>query len=397
MPGVNDRAILLRYHEVALKGGNRAWFEKQLADNARKIIRRSATDPLAVKVRRENSRLVVKAPWTASTRQALGQVFGVTGFSRMRIVPTDCEALVKACVEEFAEQIRLSGLPPTFRVRTRRSEKALPESSHELDRLIGAAILERFPGLKVQLKDPAAAVSVEIRRNHSYVWTEKARGAGGLPVGTNGRLLALMSGGLDSPVAAVRALRRGSPLSFVHFYGAPFVGHEVLDKISDLVRVVNRYQPDPAPLHIVHFGKIQEKIALATHARYRTLLYRRMMIRVADEIARQVKAKGLVTGESLGQVASQTLENLGVINSVARLPILRPLVSFDKDEIIEEAHRLGTFEISVRPATDCCTLFTDQSPVTRARASAIAGEEERLSIDALLQEALANTEIRVIS
>ncbi len=219
---------------------------------------------------------------------------------------------------------------------------------------------------------------------------EKIRGEGGLPVGTNGRVLSLLSGGLDSPVAAIQILRRGSPCSFIHFYGTPFVGEEVLEKIEDLVRIVNRYQPDPQPLHIVPFGKIQEKIALATNPKMRTVLYRRMMVRISCALARRLKAQALVTGESLGQVASQTLENMSTINAVANLPILRPLIGYDKDQIIEEAQKRGTYETSIRPAVDCCTLFADRHPSIRTTLPLIEEQEAKFPVQEFVEEALAN-------
>lgn len=295
----------------------------------------------------------------------------------MRKVPTRYDALISASLEEVQNWIRKNGKPYSFRVRTRRSDKALPEKSTDIDRIIGSAIHDAHPEINVELESPQLTLGVEIRFDQSYLWIEKVRGEGGLPVGTNGRVLALMSGGLDSPVAAIQILRRGSPCSFVHFFGTPFVGDEVLEKIEDLTRIVNQFQPDPHPLHIIPFGKIQEKIALVTNPKMRTVLYRRMMIRISCALARQIKAQALVTGESLGQVASQTIENLSTINAVAEIPILRPLITYDKDQIIEEAQKRGTYETSIRPAVDCCTLFADRHPSIRTTLTLIeAGRGE---------------------
>lgn len=392
----SERAVLLRYHEIALKGGNRKWFEDRLAQNARKLIAREleAEAPSEkIRITKQYGRIVIHTPWNDNVRAALNRAFGLSSFSPMRIVPTDYETLKKAAVEEVRIFIEKNGLPKGFRVTSRRTDKVFPEVSTQIDRIIGTAIHEAFPDLKLDLEDPEFVVGVEIRFENSYLWTEKVKGPGGLPVGSNGKLLSLMSGGLDSPVAAIQVLRRGSATGFLHFYGTPFVGPEALQKVEDLVRIVNRYQPDPQPLHVVPFGKIQEKIALVTDPKMRTVLYRRMMVRIACALAPQIRAQAIVTGESLGQVASQTVENLVTINSVATLPILRPLVAYDKDEIIEQAHHWGTFDISIRPGADCCTLFADRHPSLRSNPELAEKQEARFSVSDLVQEALNGIEV----
>ena len=207
-------------------------------------------------------------------------------------------------------------------------------------------------------------------------------------------MLTLISGGLDSPVAAIRALKRGAVSAFVHFHGAPFVGPEALEKVEGLVRIVNRYQPDPRPLHVVPFGNIQEKIALATNPKLRTVLYRRMMVRIAARLARRLGAEALVSGESLGQVASQTLCNLTSINAVAELPILRPLIAFDKLEIINEAKLRGTHDLSIVPAADCCTLFADRHPSIAVTDQAARAEEALFALRELEEKAFSSIEVR---
>ncbi len=389
-----ERAILLRYHEIALKGGNRGWFEDRLAINARKLLERALPQKAPIEVERQSGRVLVHAEWDSTSREALSRVFGVSSLSPMRSVETSKEALLQAALEEFQNYAAKNGVPKSFRVLTRRSDKALPETSMEIDHFIGGALHDAFPMMKVDLKNPDFIMGVEIRTGRSYLWTEKHRARGGLPVGTNARCLALLSGGLDSPVAALRTLRRGSPVSFVHFYGVPFVGEEVLTKIEDLAHVINRFQPDPEPLHVIPFGKIQEQIALATQPKMRTILYRRMMVRIACELAQEIRAQALITGESLGQVASQTVENLATINTVAALPILRPLIAYDKDEIIEEAKRWETFDISIRPGVDCCTLFSDRHPAIRASLAQVEEQEARFPVQDLVQEALEKMEIK---
>jgi thiamine biosynthesis protein ThiI len=385
---------MLRYHEIAIKGQNRGWFEERLGINARRMIQRTFDKSTPVEVNRIRGRVILETHWDEATRETLERVFGISSFSPMRKVKTDKQTILSAALEEFETYVKARGLPKTFCVQTRRSDKVFPEPSMELNRWIGSEIHDRYPSLVVDLEDPEFTLGIELRFNESFIWTEKFLAQGGLPVGTNGKILSLISGGLDSPIAAIQTLKRGSPVSFIHFYGTPFVGPEALEKVEDLVRIVNRFQPEPQPLYVVPFGKIQEKIALATNPKMRTLLYRRMMVRISNAAAKQISALALVTGESLGQVASQTVENISIVNAVSELPILRPLITFDKDEIIAKAHRWATFETSVRPAADCCTLFADRHPILRATASLLEEQEERFPVDELVAEAVAQIEIR---
>ncbi|MEK6578514.1 MAG: tRNA uracil 4-sulfurtransferase ThiI [Bdellovibrionota bacterium] len=384
----HERAILLRYNEIALKGDNRGWFEEKLALNARKMLKRHLGNESLLSVSRKYGRVIINTDWNLDTQAALSHLFGVSSFSPMRAVPTNHESLKQGVVEEVERYIKTWGSPASFRVMTRRTEKALPETSMQIDSAIGGAIQKAFPSLKVNLNSPAWTVGIEVRNEKSYIWTEKVEGAAGLPVGTNGSVLALMSGGLDSPVAAIKALKRGSPVSFIHFYGAPFVGPEVLEKVNELTRLVNRYQPDPKPLWVVPFGKIQESIALKTNPKMRTILYRRLMMRIATEVAKNLDCQALITGESLGQVASQTLENMSVINEAAGLPVLRPLITYDKVEIVNEAKKWGTYETSIRHGVDCCTLFADRHPTIRAQKSAIDAQEKLLPLEEYVRTAV---------
>ncbi len=386
---MNQETILLRYNEIALKGNNRSWFENRLATNACKLLERTLGTNFPIEINRIPGRILLETDWNQEAQEVLqNQLFGLSSLSRMIRVPTNLERIREQALNEFKNWVTLHGLPQRFQIKTRRSEKALPQKSMEIDRYVGTAILNQFPSLQVDLKRPDLTLGIEIRLKESFLWTEKIKGQGGLPVGTNGRVLSLISGGLDSPVAAIQILKRGTISHFIHFYGTPFVSEEVLEKIYDLVKIVNRYQPDPQPLHVVPFGKIQEKIALATYPKIRTILYRRMMIRISNEVAKKLRAQALVTGESLGQVASQTVENLGVIDSVAQLPLFRPLISDDKAEIIEKAKKWGSYETSIRKALDSCTLFSDRHPSLKTKIQLINEQEKRLSIDELVQEAL---------
>jgi thiamine biosynthesis protein ThiI len=389
-----QKAVLLRYHEIALKGGNRNRFEKCLVDNAKSLLTRSGSGPF--KIRRENGRVIVNADYSPVIEKTLSHLFGISSFSPMNIVPTDLEVIGSFVLEELSKLESENALPLTFRVFTRRSDKAVAKTSMQIDANIGAQILKKFPKLKVELKKPDLIVGIEIRKAHSYVWTRKVKARGGLPVGSNGPVLALLSGGLDSPVAALKTLRRGSQTAFLHFFGTPFVDQDALVKVEDLVRVINSYQPTPQPLHVVHFGKIQEKIALRTNPKMRTVIYRRLMLRIASRLAKELGSHSLITGECLGQVASQTIQNMAVIESASELPILRPLVTFDKDEIVKEAISWGTFDISIRPSADCCTLFADRHPVLYADLKDVEREEEKLDIESLILEGIANLELRSV-
>ncbi len=393
---MNTALLMIRYHEIALKGGKRPVFEKQLARNIDKMLKRTFGSDAPIKVLRQTGRILVEAPWDdenqAKAQQTLEKVFGISSFSPMRKVDTHIETIKTAALEEFQKAIAAHGMPKTFRVQTRRSDKVFPESSTDLDRIFGSHLHAAFPDLQVELKKPELRLGIEIRRNQSYIWSQKFPGPGGLPVGSNGKLLALMSGGIDSPIAVLQILKRGSPVRFIHFDGAPFVGPESREKAEDLVRLVNQYQPAPERMHTIAFGKIQEKIALVTDAKMRTVLYRRMMMRISCRIARRIKALALVTGEALGQVASQTLENLVTIDRVSDLPILRPLIAYDKSEIIALAHHFKTFDTSVREAADCCTLFGDRHPTIYSTPAEAEEQEKNFDVEALVNEACEKIE-----
>ncbi|MGE0616419.1 MAG: tRNA uracil 4-sulfurtransferase ThiI [Bacteriovoracia bacterium] len=387
--------VLIRYGEIALRKRNRPVFERKLGEAVALTVRRAwerahpdrEAPPISYSLL--HGRLFLHAPWNEITRDAIQRTFGIVSFSPARTVPTELPALVRAGKEEFARYVENRGLPANFAVETRRSDKALPETSMQIDSAVGAAILEKFPQLPVKLQKPACTLGIEIRRGHSYVWTEVIDGPGGLPYSSNSKVLTLLSGGIDSVVAAIQMLKRGAPTSLIHFYGTPFVGEDVLHKVRDLAGLINRYAPAPQKLYVVPFGKIQEKIALAVTPTYRTLLYRRMMMRIATEGAKLISARALVTGDNLGQVSSQTLENMATVEDASGLPVLRPLLTYDKQEIVDIAHRLGTFETSIRPGLDCCTLFADRNPAIKARLDSILAEEAKFPVDEYVKEALA--------
>ncbi len=390
---LEKKIILLRYHEVALKKGNRAWFEKILARNAQHLLKRKLGPDAGVLVKKQWGRILVHLDDASAGFDSLKNLFGISSFSPIWTVQTDKNKIISAIFEILNNYFIDNLKPKTFRVLVRRSDKVLPENSMELNRQIGGLIKEKYPEIEVNLKFPEMTIGVEIRKGESYIWFEKIEGPGGLPVGSNAKVLALISGGIDSPVAAIRVLKRGSSVSFIHFHGTPFVGEEVLEKVKDLVQAVNKYQPDPKNLYVVPFGKIQEQIALNSDPKIRTLLYRRMMIRIACSLASKIKAKAIVTGESLGQVASQTVENIAAVEACSTLPVLRPLLTYDKDEIIQVARKLGTLDISNRRGVDCCTLFADRHPVIRATKYMMEKAESELPTNEYLKLAQDTTQV----
>lgn len=384
------RLILLRYNEVALKGSNRRFFEGALAHNARVLVQSALPSSERAEIWRMQGRLIMRAPWDDAVEQALRRVFGLSSFSPALKAETGIRPITERAIEAIEPLMKGEGRPTTFRVSTRRTEKALPETSMEINRQIGALIQARFPWLEVDLDNPELNIGVELRASGSFLWINKISGPGGLPVGTNGRFLTLLSGGIDSPVAAIQILKRGGATSFIHFAGEPYTGPEGAHKAEELARTINRFQPKPGRFYQVPFGRIQMKIALEASSRLRTVLYRRMMIRIAEALAERIGARALVTGESIGQVASQTIDNLSIIDQAAgRLPILRPLITYDKSEIIGLAQSWNTYEISIRPAPDCCTLFADRHPSLRTSSTMIEAEEARLPIRELVEEGLS--------
>jgi tRNA uracil 4-sulfurtransferase len=276
----------------------------------------------------------------------------------------------------------------SFRIDTQRGDKTFPLTSPEINRRLGAAVKE-CSGARVDLENAEFTVTVEILPRDAFFGFDKIPGAGGLPVGASGRVMALISGGFDSPVAAYRMMRRGCRIVFVHFHSAPYQDKTSQEKVRRLVAHLTRHQ-FLSRLYFVPFGEIQRQIVAGVARPLRVVLYRRMMLRIGEAIARKEKAKALVTGESLGQVASQTLDNMAVIQQAARLPILRPLVGMDKQEIIDQARRIDTFEISSIPDQDCCQLFVPAHPATKARFDDVQQDESRFDVSELVRYGVEN-------
>jgi thiamine biosynthesis protein ThiI len=379
------KSIVVHYQEIALKGKNRPWFIARLANNVRQ-----ATSDLDIKaVRPLMGRIEVVLGPSATyekVRERLSRVFGIANFGSAGRAPVDIEAIAAAILDDLGETET-----PSFRVSVKRADKRFPMKSPEIEREVGGRI-KLAKGWKVDLDHPALTILVEMLSNEAFYTFGKDRGPGGLPTGVSGKVACLMSGGIDSPVAAWRMMKRGCSALLVHFHSYPFLSRASQEKVRELAQVLTTYQ-QRTRLLLVAFGEIQRQVVLTVPAPLRVVIYRRLMVRIADRIARANGARALVTGEVIGQVASQTLENMSVIASATTLPILRPLVGMDKEEIVAEASRLGTFEISIVPDQDCCQLFTPKNPATRATREAVDEAESHLPIEAMVTEAAAKAEM----
>ncbi len=378
--------IIAHYHELALKGRNRPLLVDRLVRNIRVCLRgigRCHVESLAGRIR-----IALDDPSRWSTiKPRLDATFGLANFAPAQYVSSDIETMSAAICET------VQGLPfHTFRVTTKRADKSHPLTSIDVDRHVGAAVVART-GARVSLGHPEMTIFIEILGTSAYYSCERFPGAGGLPVGMSGTVACLLSGGIDSPVAAWRMMKRGCRVVFIHFHGHPFVTRASADKAEELARRLTRHQYQ-SRLHLVPFGEIQRQIVLSAPAPLRIVLYRRMMVRIAEEIGRTHTCWALVTGDSLGQVASQTAGNITVVDEAATLPFLRPLIGMDKVEITAQAQTIGTYETSIEPDQDCCRLFTPPHPATRAKLEDVRRAESRLDLPGLLTQALEKAELK---
>jgi len=390
-------SIVVHYQELALKGKNRPWFLGRLVRN----LRRALSDLDVRTVRALMGRVeVVLGPGAvpAEVSERISRVFGIANFSYASSTPLDyarsddgrsdrtgptgdLDAIAKAILTDLGDRTCTS-----FRVSARRADKRFPMTSPQIEREVGGRIKEAR-GWIVNLDDPDLVIHVELLTNQAFYFFGKERGPGGLPTGTAGRVVCLLSGGIDSPVAAHRMMKRGCTVTFVHFHSYPILSRASQEKVRELVTLLTRWQ-QRSRVYLVPFGEIQQQVVLAVPGPMRVVVYRRLMMRIAEAIGRARGAQALVTGDVVGQVASQTLENLAVVGAVATMPIFRPLIGMDKDEITAEAIRLGTYPISIVPDQDCCTLFTPRNPLTRARLDEVEAAEQALPIDDLVARAV---------
>ena len=378
-------SVIVHYQEIALKGKNRPWFVERLVAN----LRAALGDVEGARVRAIMGRIEVTpgphAAWD-TVRERLGRVFGVANFARARRVGRNIDELASAVIAD------LDGREPrSFRVTARRADKTYALTSPEIEREVGGRI-KAARDWRVDLGNPELVVRIEILAREAFYSLDRHPGPGGLPSGVSGPVLCLLSGGIDSPVAAYRLMKRGCRVRFLHFHSYPILSHASRDKVRELARHLTAFQLT-SRLYQVAFGDIQRQVMLSAPPPLRVVLYRRLMVRIAERLARRTGAAALVTGESVGQVASQTLENLAVIDAaVSGLPILRPLVGSDKDEISDQAQAIGTYPISIIPDQDCCQLFTPRHPATRAARADVEAAERALPLQELVDGAVAAVE-----
>lgn len=382
--------ILIRYGEIALKGKNRGEFEQQLQSNLKK-----AVSDLGGRVARLHGRLLVTGPEQNFDKiiDRTSKTFGVVSVSKVRETELDLEK-IKLLAAEIASEIPPDKL--AFRVDTRRSNKDFPYDSQEINHSLGAYLQSIRPELVVNLKNPDFTIYIEVGFDKAYIYQDRVAGPGGLPLGVTGRCLLLLSGGIDSPVAGWLAMKRGMALEALHFHSFPFTSRRAQEKAVDLCRKLAVYGNE-IRLHMISVTSIQKEINENCPKDYSIILLRRMMYRLAEKLSRQHNLQALVTGESLGQVASQTLESIEVVSKATSMMVLRPLVGMDKTEIINKGIEIDTYETSILPYEDCCTVFLPKNPVTRPRLENVLQHEANLDIDALVDEALATLETKTVA
>ena len=383
-----EQLFSVHYAEVGLKGKNRVFFEKRLANNIKIVLRGTGY----AEVERLHDRILVHLGEHADIpkiKECLQHVMGIAHFELSCCTENNIAA-IKAAALQHIQDIACESL----KVETKRSDKTFPLTSPEVSTEVGGHLV-RETGIRADMHNPDLTCWIKITHNAAYISAEKIQGIGGLPVGVSGKVLVMLSGGIDSPVAAWQMIKRGAKAVFIHFYSYPYTDKASLEKVIEIAQIlaVSNYR---SIIYLVPFADLQQTIVTATPAPFRVLLYRRMMTRIAQRVATLVDAEALVTGESLAQVASQTLTNLRAIEAIAEIPILRPLIGEDKAEIITKAQRIGTFDISTRPHQDCCSLFVPKHPATRASVTELADAESGLDVDALVEDALNNLEKQVV-
>ena len=380
----NDRFILIHYHEIGLKGKNRGKFERRLMTN----ITRALKDVPCGKLERLSGRMMLALPPESPIdviRERLATVFGIANFSEAVVAKRNIEA-----IRETAWALAQKTDFRSFKIVTKRGDKTFPLNSDQINRDVGKHI-QTLSGARVLMDNPDLTCFIEIAPQRIFIYAEKIPAPGGLPVGSNERAVSLISSGIDSPVASYKIMKRGVKLTYVHFHSQPYTNRNSQRNTEDLVQLLTRHQY-VSDLYLVPFVEIQRHIMTRAPASYRVILYRRAMLRIAEAIAQKVDALALVTGENVGQVASQTLSNMRVIEEVTLLPILRPLAGDNKEEIINEARRIGTYQISIEPYEDCCSVFVPKHPETRANLERVREIESTLDLAPLIEQTLKQTE-----
>ena len=383
-----DEIILMKLGELVLKGLNRRSFEDKLIANAQRRLKHCGSFKVYSKqstmyVEPKDDSCDMDAAW-----EAMKRLFGIGGLSRARACAKDADAMLATAKTYLHDQLSTAR---TFKVEAKRADKTFPMTSIELAQYVGGELHDAFPNLGVDVHNPELTVHLEVRDYAAFVHADPEPGAGGLPVGIGGRAVSLLSGGIDSPVASWMMAKRGLALDMVHFFSYPYTSPEAKDKVIELAQLLTPWC-GRLTVHVVPFTKIQEELRRSCPEDLFTILMRRFMMRIACRVAYRVGAGALVTGESLGQVASQTMSAMRMTGAVCDLPILRPVVGMDKEEIVRIARKIGTFETSILPYEDCCTVFTPRHPRLRPLPGEIEAAEANLDIEALVDEAVKNIE-----
>lgn len=382
--------LLVRYGELTLKGTNRKMFINQLKDNVKR-----ALIPLSgYHVKGKRDRMYIELSPEADINeiiQRLSKVYGIKSISPVIKIDKNEEKINQSAIQLSQDFEKGS----TFKVDVKRVDKSFRLDTYELQRQVGGAILKENNNITVNVKNPDYEIKIEVRMDAIYIYEKVIAGAGGLPVGTGGKTLLMLSGGIDSPVAGIEVMKRGVTVEAIHFHSPPFTSEKAKDKVIELTRILAE-RVGPIKLHLVPFTEIQKQINKVVHSRYTMTSTRRMMMRISDKVVHQINANAIVNGENLGQVASQTLKSMYAINHVTATPVLRPLLTLDKEDIIKKAKELGTFETSIHPYEDCCTIFTPKNPVTEPDFDKVVKYESVFNFDEMIENAVENIETLTI-
>lgn len=378
--------LIVRYGELTLKGSNRKKFVNQLKTNVTRALK-----PLeGFHIKGKRDRMYIELFEEADIDEIihrLSKVYGIKSISPVLKTEKNDQAMANVAVQ-LAQSFDHGS---TFKIDVKRSDKSYPKDTYELQREIGGAVLKNEEGLTVDVRQPQHEIRVEVRLDAIYIYVEVIQGSGGLPVGTGGKTLLMLSGGIDSPVAGMEVMKRGVTIEAIHFHSPPFTSEKAKEKVIELTRIMSE-RVGPIKLHIVPFTDLQKQINKSVHPRYTMTSTRRLMMRVADQLVHKIGALGIVNGENLGQVASQTLNSMYAINHVTSTPVLRPLLTLDKEDIVKKAKEIGTFEVSIQPYEDCCTIFTPKNPVTEPDFDKVVEYESVFNFDSMVDEAVENIE-----
>ncbi len=384
--------IICYYSEIALKRGNRKFFEERLIKN----IKKKLPSGLYSSVKRISGRILIELTEKGREEKSfvadrIKLVFGIHSFAFSEMTDQDIDNIKKVALRLIKKR-----KIETFKIATKRSQKSFPLSSQEINEVVGEHILKEVKGIKVSLKKPDSTCFIEVVEKNTFLSTEKIVAHGGLPIGVSGKAISLLSGGIDSPVASFLAMKRGIELIFVHFHSYPETSQASISKVKKLAKKLNEYQ-DESKLYLIPISKAQREISLKVNERLRVIFYRRLMFKIAERIAQKSGVKAIITGESVGQVASQTIDNMRAIEAGLDLLIIRPLVSYDKESIVKKAKEIKTFETSIIAHEDSCSRFIPRHPETKAQLKDVLEEEKKIDIESMAEESINNSEIILIN